>query len=151
MFFTANFTSVSEREKIDNNLDRANDEPSESEPLFTDVDFIPKKKNLSEDDVDDDANCSAEYNPEEQYAQRWSSPDDTDCESNKSITKKRFVDVAVMTERESEIRSVQDLNENIRISNLMFCKFISHELEQHTGKKRYNIMQKIIEALKDND
>lgn len=137
---------------------------NESEKLFTEnADYIPRKKNkllevvAGKDNTFPATNCSlprsdtyiSEPDEYSQYAQRWSSPDYTVKESQKHIpnSEKQFCDAAVMTEPEYKAEE----NENIRISNLMFCKFISHELDRYTGDERYNLMQEIIKVFKKNN
>lgn len=81
------------------------------------------------------------------YAQRWPSPDNIDYECKKSISQKRFADVAVMTEIQElgfRVEEQENINENMRISNVMFCKLLSHDLQQYSGNKRLIMMQKII-------
>lgn len=128
---------------------------NESEDLFTE-NPSKKKKHTEVDEKNDATYCSSpsyEYKQEDeysQYAQRWSSPDYTDNESKKPSlnSQKQFSDAAVMTTRPDNYY-VEENNENIRISNLMFCKFISHELDRlDTDDERYTIMQQIIGVFK---
>lgn len=132
-------TTESESDKEKFNFGNINQKRNESQDFFTE-NAIPNKKNkLSEVVEKDDPNatycCSPSYeNKQEhefsQYSQRWFSPDYTDQEHKKSSpnSEKQFSDVAVMTTGPQNY--VDEINENIRISNLMFCKFISHELDR---------------------
>lgn len=45
--------------------------------------------------------------------------------------------------------NITEVDENIRLNNLMFCKFISHELDKYEGNERITIMQKILDVLKN--
>lgn len=98
------------------------------------IKYQEKKKLLDVAEKDDTTNCSLPrsdssdtYIPEPdtylQYAQRWSSQDYTINESQKVApnSEKQFCDAAVMTEPENNAEE----NENIRILNVMCCKFIS--------------------------
>lgn len=91
------------------------------------ITFKEKKKLSEVAGKDNTPNCSlprsdtyiSEPDEYSQYAQRWSSPDYTVKESQKQTpnSEKQFCDAAVMTEPEYKAEE----NENIRISNLMFC------------------------------
>lgn len=124
-----------------------------SQDLFgEDTEFIPVKKAKHEqvDYEDDVTTCSSRssYKSDReftQYAQRWSEDDHEQGQTANLIptayqNNKR--DAAVMT----TFPYLPEIDENTRLNNLMFCKFISHELEKFEGDERYNVMQKIIEV-----
>lgn len=82
---------------------------------------LPPKKNNNNKEEDDD-HCE-------------------NCSPHKKIKTYRSQNVYVQT-------NITEVDENIRLNNLMFCKFISHELDSYQGNERMTIMQKILDAFK---
>ncbi|RVE45134.1 hypothetical protein evm_010243 [Chilo suppressalis] len=120
-----------------------------SENLFTEntdnIAFKKIKLFITDDDLS--THCGSPHSQvlelHEQNAQTWSD-EELDIQSEMPRLQKQFKDASVMTTLPFSI----EIDENTRISNLMFCKFIAHELDKYEGNDRFDLMQKILEVLK---
>lgn len=116
-----------------------------SENLFSEHDNFTISMSKNETSMtDDNASCTSSHNqrPElyMQDAQTWSDFDD-DVSQETSKIQKQYTNTYVQTDS-------FEIDENTRQNNLMFCKFVSHELDNCIGNERYEKMQKILEVFK---
>lgn len=112
-----------------------------SEHLFSENDCLTKNEVSI---CDDNTSCSSSSHnqPPEfmQNAQGW-------CDFVNDVGHKTFEIQKQHTSTYVQTESFE-IDENTRLNNLMFCKFISHELDNCIGNDRYEKMQKFLEVFK---